>query len=83
MPFTTQPFTDIWVVGLHPVHHECEMRMMLGSAAHHRRQCSCFVPGSPESDSPGLSRREGALEAFEAFEALQNARLIKELDDAS
>jgi hypothetical protein len=52
-------------------HFACQMRQMVGSAAHQRRECSCFVPGSGEHDDPALSVRENALAATAAF--LENA----------
>jgi hypothetical protein len=47
------------------VHEECFVRMFAGSAAHQRRQCSCF--GGSDHEERGLSRRESALKAYAVF----------------
>lgn len=44
-------------------HTECFIRSVVGSVAHQRRRCHCYIPGSPEHDPPRLTRREAALAA--------------------
>lgn len=51
-------------------HRECFIRLT-GSAAHHRRECSCFVPGSTCSDPPGMTKREAARAALDALQEQQ------------
>ncbi len=51
-----------------PMHRECGFRAVMGSVAHIERRCSCFVPGSEETDPPGLSLREAARAAMRAWE---------------
>ena len=46
-----------------PVHVECIARMVLGSVAHQKRECSCY--GGTGEDDPLLSKRENARLAFE------------------
>lgn len=41
-------------------HEVCQMRQVVGSVAHQRRQCSCYVPGSTCLDPAGMTRRESA-----------------------
>lgn len=48
-----------------PWHMECFARSVLGSVAHLRRRCDCYIPGSTEGDPPGLTTREAALAAVE------------------
>ncbi len=50
-----------------PTHYACGIRMVAGSLAHILRRCSCFVPGSDESDPPELTRRQAAEIAADAF----------------
>jgi hypothetical protein len=50
-----------------PMHQECAIRGTQGSAAHLRRECSCFQPGSTKGDPEGLSKREAALAAYDAW----------------
>ena len=49
------------------MHAECLFRSVAGSVAHIRRQCSCYVQGSSESDPPGLTLREGSKAALEEW----------------
>lgn len=48
-------------------HLECSIRSVSGSAAHLNHTCSCYVPGSTDSDHPSLSRRQAARAAFLAY----------------
>jgi hypothetical protein len=48
-------------------HLECSVRSVSGSAAHLNHTCSCYVPGSTDSDHPALSRRQAARAAFLAY----------------
>lgn len=50
-----------------PMHSECGIRAVAGSAAHIEKRCSCWVRGSSEMDNPALSKREAAREAYRAF----------------
>lgn len=50
-----------------PAHRECFTRMICGSIAHIEKRCSCFVPGSTESDPPELTRRESARAAWQRW----------------
>jgi hypothetical protein len=43
-------------------HYECGIRMVMGSVAHQKRECSCF--GGTGGDDPNLSLRENAQLAF-------------------
>jgi hypothetical protein len=58
-----------------PFHHECMFRVLMGSVAHVLRRCSCFVPGSEESDPPFMSKRNAARAA------IQTQRLVDALLD--
>jgi hypothetical protein len=55
-----------------PLHLECGMRMVVGSAAHQLRECTCF--GGTREDPPGLSLREAARLACEMFSTLNQER---------
>ena len=62
-------------------HRNCFLRGWMGSVAHIRKRCSCFVPGSDESDPPGMTRRQAADAAVAEFilaekRALDKAREI-------
>lgn len=50
-------------------HHECSARAILGSVAHIERRCGCFIPGAEETDPPGMTRREAAKAAWQAYVA--------------
>lgn len=56
-----------WHVSWRPVHYECSMRAVIGSVAHIEGRCSCYTPGAGEGDPPGVSRRQAARLAVEAF----------------
>ena len=47
------------------LHPECLVRVMIGSAAHQLRECTCF--GGVREDPPGLTKREAARLALEVF----------------
>lgn len=50
------------------LHQECAMRSVIGGAVHVEMRCSCFVEGGPDdSDPPGLTKRQAALAAAEAW----------------
>jgi hypothetical protein len=49
------------------------MRAIIGSVAHVEHRCSCFVPGSTESDPPGMTRREAANAAVKLWQEQQEA----------
>lgn len=48
------------------MHPECTFRAVCGSVAHIEGRCSCFVPGSTETDPPGMTKRQAARAAVEA-----------------
>jgi hypothetical protein len=52
------------------MHHACGMRLIIGSRAHVARLCSCYVPGSEDSDPPGMTRRQAAEAAFTLWRQL-------------
>lgn len=49
-----------------PYHQECFLRTIVGSLAHQQQRCSCFG-GLDDEDSPGISKRQAAIEAVEFF----------------
>jgi hypothetical protein len=51
-----------------PTHQECLFRLVSGSAAHVLKECSCF--GGSRSDPPGLTPRQAAKLALEAYRCL-------------
>lgn len=53
------------VGSIRAMHLECEMRSVLGSAAHIAGRCSCFVEDASETDDPALTRRQAAIVAYE------------------
>ena len=57
-----------------PLHLECFMRSVVGSAGHLMGRCSCF--GGDEDDPPGLTRREAAKAAMEMFYSKQAIEAI-------
>ena len=48
-------------------HHACHLRGIIGSVAHQKRLCSCYVPGSTCGDDPKLTRRKAAEAARDEF----------------
>lgn len=54
-------------VGVQQFHQECKFRMVVGSVAHVTRRCSCYVMGSTEGDPPGMTLRQAASAALEAW----------------
>ena len=49
------------------MHMECGFRMSCGSVAHIERRCHCYVPGSTECDPPGMTKRQAARAAMDAY----------------
>jgi len=68
---------DGWIIPLHTatgvsrsvMHRACHLRRVVGSVAHQKRECLCFVPGSAACDDPALTRRQNAEAAERYFEA--------------
>jgi hypothetical protein len=52
-------------------HRNCFLRQSIGSVAHLRKRCSCYVPGSTEFDPPNMTRRQAADEAVRLWEKMQ------------
>jgi hypothetical protein len=52
------------------LHHECNLRGVVGSVAHQERRCSCFG-GTANDEEDGMTRRQGARAAVEYFEMHQ------------
>lgn len=50
-----------------PFHPECLFRSVMGSIAHLRKTCACFVPGSTEGDPEGMTKRGAAMAAYVYF----------------
>lgn len=48
-------------------HFECGFRMIAGSVAHIQRRCSCFGGHDWHLDPPGMTRRQAARAALEAW----------------
>jgi hypothetical protein len=53
-----------------PQHAECFWRSIVGSRRHQLRKCSCYGNGGAEDDE-GLTTREAAKAAWEAFRELR------------
>jgi hypothetical protein len=51
------------------VHHECGFRAVAGGANHQLGLCSC-CGGDMPPDPPGLTRRQAARAALEAYETV-------------
>src|SRR5438105_2392264 len=49
-------------------HWACAARQAVGSVAHQAGRCSCYVPGSQESDPPGMTPRQAAEAAVALFQ---------------
>ena len=56
-----------------PIHRNCHLRQVIGPVAHIELRCGCFVKGSTEADPPGMTRRQAADAAVEAFERKKKA----------
>lgn len=54
------------------MHRNCGLRGICGSVAHVLGKCSCFVPGSQESDPPGLTKRQAAELAVAIWQIRQS-----------
>lgn len=50
-------------------HHECALRLVIGSVGHLRGRCSCY--GGNEEDPPGMTFRQAALAAANLHYACQ------------
>lgn len=61
-----------------PWHMECFARSVLGSVAHQRRRCGCYIPGSNENDPPGMTTREAARAAVEEARFRTHANVLNE-----
>lgn len=61
-----------------PMHRECLVRSIVGSAAHLMRKCSCYIPGATDGDDPKLTKREAAAAA-----CVLNVRLRRCTDTAN
>lgn len=48
------------------LHVECNVRMLMGSAAHQLRECHCY--GGNREDPEGMTRRDAARLAYEVFQ---------------
>jgi len=66
-PWCAEEVLDNEWIGTPEFHRECEFRLIAGSVAHLLRRCSCYVPGSEESDPPDMSLRQAARAAFELW----------------
>lgn len=51
-----------------PLHRECLIRAVIGSAAHQLGDCTCH--GGTREDPPGMTPRQAAKLAFETFQVL-------------
>lgn len=47
------------------LHHECSFRLAVGSVGHIQGKCTC--KGGTEDEPPGMTKRQAALAAVEAF----------------
>lgn len=62
------PGDSRFTYGNGPVAHgECSVRSMVGSVAHLKRECSCYVPGATCTDPPGMTRRQAARAAYQLW----------------
>jgi hypothetical protein len=58
-----------------PVTHlNCFLRQIYGSVAHIEGRCSCALPGSVEGDPEGMTPRQAADAAVEAYRLKYNQR---------
>lgn len=48
-----------------PFHRECAFRLVAGSVGHIVKRCSCY--GGTDGDPPGLSKRDAARAALNAW----------------
>ena len=71
MPLDRCAYCDELLEAGAEMHKECTFRAVAGSVAHIEERCACYVPGSTETDPPGMSKREAAKAAVRAW----NARL--------
>jgi hypothetical protein len=56
------------------MHRNCGLRGIIGSLAHLQGRCSCFVPGSQETDPPSLTARQAADAAVAEWKRLETLR---------
>lgn len=54
-----------------PVHVECFMRKILGSAPHQLHECPCYLGDEGREEPAGLTKRQCARLALETYYALQ------------
>jgi hypothetical protein len=53
--------------GIRHVHKECQFMEVAGPLAHHERTCRCY--GGETAATPGMTRRQEALEVWRRLEA--------------
>lgn len=56
-------------------HPECLFRSLMGSVAHIEKRCSCYVDDALETDPPGMTRRQAAKAALDAYGRIRMAEL--------
>ena len=58
--------------GSNAFHRECWLRMLIGSIAHQRQLCPCYLPESEaqQHEPQGLSRRQAAKLAVDYYEGI-------------
>jgi hypothetical protein len=56
-------------------HLNCFLRGTYGSVAHIEKRCGCYVEGSTEGDPEGMTKRQAADAAVEAYEKMQRRRI--------
>jgi hypothetical protein len=59
-----------------PLHHECQIRLIVGSVAHIEHRCGCYVEGSKENDPPHMTLREAAQAAVQLHDQRVNEQVI-------
>lgn len=57
------------------MHRNCGLRGIVGSVSHLQGRCSCYVPGSSESDPAGLTLRQAADAAVAEWRRIESLRL--------
>lgn len=64
--YCEEPITAMDRLGTTPTeHHECLMRMVVGSISHQLKKCACY--GGAWEDPPELTKREAARLALDYF----------------
>jgi hypothetical protein len=69
MPHVEEPKPGVFVTRIRPLHCNCHLRSVIGPLVHVEEQCGCYTSHFTDNDPPGMTRRQAADAAVDAFYA--------------